>query len=184
MNQAVYDDYQFQAKYTKTIIEKSSKIFMQVAPVLEDLKHNTDFMVMKIGDATMACRIRRHNAIKYLDEFTLRESRPTGAATELQKVMDGFGRYLFYGFAAAEPPGILAYTIGDLDVFREYIRKYHQDEMPGYSQKNGDGTTFRVMKWSYFPDNFIVESEGIERKPHVPIVAKKKEVEYAKLLFD
>src|SRR4030042_5530071 len=66
----------------------------------EDQERNTDLIVLKMEVVRVACRIRKYEyIIKYGDEFTIRSSRPSGAKTELTKILEGWGNYLFYGFS-------------------------------------------------------------------------------------
>ncbi len=106
----------------------------------EDQSQNTDLITMRLpgkppsGDLRIACRIRKHPYLKaYGDEFTLRCSRPRGTETEIDKLLAGWGGYLFYGFADAAQERLAAWLIGDLHVFRRWINGYVQQfgDWPG-----------------------------------------------------
>lgn len=70
------------------------------APFEDDVKRATDLIVITRRDVRFACRVRRHIHLEpYGHQFTIRASRPTGAKTELEKILAGWGDYLIYGFA-------------------------------------------------------------------------------------
>ena len=53
----------------------------------------------------------------YPNEFTIRTVRPSGAQTELGKIIEGWGDYFFYGFADAQESGLFSWALCDLKVF-------------------------------------------------------------------
>ena len=68
-----------------------------------DTQQAADLVVMNARDTTIACRVRRGGyADRYGYEFTIRAKRDTGAKTELEKIIDGFGDWMFYGHAHAD----------------------------------------------------------------------------------
>ncbi len=136
------------------------------ADVAEDTFRNTDLITLRLaGEVRIACRVRQHAYLRlYGDEFTLRCSRPSGAATEIDKLLAGWGDYLFYGFANQDGTALAAWFLGDLDVFRRWVRWYQatRHDWPGELKENLDGSSrfvvFRIA--DVFPD-FIVA-----RSPH------------------
>src|SRR5215831_10674635 len=69
------------------------------APKEEDQKHNTDLIVLRLEAVRIACRVRDWRYLeRYADEFTIRQSRPSGVDSELGKIMFGWGDYILYGF--------------------------------------------------------------------------------------
>ena len=71
-------------------------------PVEEDMRHNTDLIVLRLDAVRVACRVRKYQYyLEYTDEFTVRERRPSGERTELAKIIQGWGDYMLYGFADA-----------------------------------------------------------------------------------
>lgn len=123
----------------------------RVAPEIEDQEHATDFLVLKRQDVRAACRIRRYHAWmwdKRDRDFTLRCWRKTGAKTELEKIIEGWADYLFYGFSTADGSDIHAWAIGDLDCFRKaWAGGYHGQ----YHENKGGTTGFRSFKWLAYP---------------------------------
>lgn len=126
----------------------------------EDTQRNTDlsWIVLKLEPMRIACRVRRHDQFaRYGRQFTIRSRRSSGVPTELDKVISGWGDYIFYGFAAAEEQRIMSWTLGDLGEFRSWrldcLRR--SGEEPGEERANGDGTWFRAYRLSELPDEFV-----------------------------
>ena len=127
----------------------------------EDQLHNTDLVVLKMDSVRVACRIRRNEfLLKYPYEFTIRAGRPSGAKTELAKVIEGWGDYLFYGFADAGENSLAAWFLGDLGVFRGWysdalIRS--NGHPPGRLRFNRDGSSsFHAFELKDMPDSFVI----------------------------
>src|SRR3990167_9164949 len=70
------------------------------APLEEDARRNTDLIVLRLEAVRVGCRVRRAIYLaRYGHEFTIRQDRPSGAQSELEKIVAGWGDYLLYGFA-------------------------------------------------------------------------------------
>ena len=127
------------------------------SPMEEDQKHNTDLMVLCMKPLRIACRVRREEyRMRYPNEFTIRSSRPD-VRTELEKMLEGWGTHLFYGFS--DGVKLTAWTLADLSVFRSWWCDYvaRCGWPPGRYFENADGSSgFKVFEWSELPDNFIV----------------------------
>jgi hypothetical protein len=137
------------------------------APVEEDQRRNTDLIVLKLDTVRVACRLRRHAYLaRYGGEFTIRASRPSGAETELSKMLSGWGDYLFYGFASAEGDRLAAWVLGDLKEFRVWHhRELWSGRKPGQQQQNGDGSSgFHAYRIGDLPDKFVVARYPAVRK--------------------
>jgi len=141
-------------------------------PVEEDAERNTDLMVLRLEAVRIGCRVRTHKYLcGYGDEFTIRTARPSGAKTELAKIIEGWGHYFFYGFANADETCLAQWILGDLNAFRLYFNAYivnNKGELPGDERKNGDSSsTFRSFKYGKIP-NFVVASamEHVTRALH------------------
>ena len=153
------DDFGWQHGYLTTVKQIVGGYLIAEAPIEEDLTHNTDLIVLKLDAVRIACRIRRNQYLeRYADEFTIRSARPSGASTELAKVISGWGQYLFYGFAEVEGPELAAWMLGDLNIFRlHHMRELSCGRMPGTEQHNGDGSsTFRAYRIDEFPNEFVI----------------------------
>lgn len=133
-------------------------------PVEEDQKRNTDLIVLKMDAVRIACRVRDPKYIKYKADFTIRYSRPSGAKTELAKVIEGWGDYIFYGHGDDEHK-LVAWGLGDLKVFRLWYVYYlvkHGGVKPGVLRDNRDkSSTFYAYRWDSLPNNFIVAQNGL-----------------------
>lgn len=134
------------------------------APPEEDMKHNTDLIVLKMDTVRIAVRLRRYkylNQKDYANEFTIRATRPrSGVDTELTKVVSGWGDYNFYGFANADGSALAAWVLGDLKVFRRWFNhRLVKDRgvVPGSSKPNADGSSeFYAFKIGSLPPEFVV----------------------------
>lgn len=136
------------------------------APAEEDMRRNTDLIVLRLEAVRVACRLRRYEyAARYGDEFTIREGRPSGAETELAKMLAGWGDYIFYGFASPDMSGLAAWMLGDLSVFRLWHhRELWVGRKPGNARKNGDGSSsFRSYRIADLPDGFVVARKRATR---------------------
>ena len=70
---------------------------MTVTPDEIDQKQAADLMVLTAGNVKIACRLRRRGYVeKYRYEFTIRALRDSGAETELSKITNGWGDWMFY----------------------------------------------------------------------------------------
>jgi hypothetical protein len=131
------------------------------APPKEDYLHNTDLIVLKLGGGRIACRVRRHKYLaRYGDQFTVRETRPSGLSSELTKIVEGWGDYVLYGFCNEAETDLSQWLLGDLDVFRLWFTRElvrGKGIVPGIQQTNGDGSsTFRAFRVTDLPAAFFV----------------------------
>jgi len=133
-------------------------------PREEDAERNTDLMVLGMTAVRIGCRIRKFEHLaKYGGEFTIRASRPSGAKTEMTKILEGWGDYFFYGFADESESRLVQWTLADMRVFRlqimRWIFKRPAGEMPGLKRENKDQSSdFFAYRWVDFPPNFVVAS--------------------------
>ena len=145
---------------------------ISAAPYEEDAKRNTDLIVLRLEAIRIAVRIRSANYWndakhpEYRDQFTIRAGRPSGVKTELTKIIEGWGDYFFYGFANADYTELLAWTLGNLKVFRLWHATQTAKDhgcVPGQRCENGDGSSFfYAYNIDELPDNFVIAR-------HVPI---------------
>ena len=80
--------------------------------------------------------------------------------SELGKVLEGWGDYLFYGFADADERHLCAWLLGDLYVFRGWFnRKLYREAagvLPGVQCQNGDASSsFLALPVSALPAEFL-----------------------------
>jgi len=137
-------------------------------PAEEDQVRNTDLIVLKMDAVRIACRVRKPDSFRYKDEFTIRYSRPSGVKTELSKVIEGWGDYIFYGHGYIDEDDnykLVAWGLGDLKVFRLWFVNYlvsNKGKLPGILRDNKDKSSkFYAYSWDSLPENFIVAQKGI-----------------------
>ena len=161
-------DWRHDKRWSDRFIPEIKRILgeqlIEVANDTEDQQHNTDLISLRLpGDVRFACRIRKHGYLaNYADEFTLRCSRPSGRDTEIDKLLAGWGDYLFYGFADEAEQALAAWFIGDLNVFREWISWHFPAKgyWPGELKENFDGSS----KFMAFDVNEVRRDFVVARK--------------------
>jgi len=126
---------------------------------VEDKRENTDLITLVLDPVRVACRVRRNSYLRFINEFTVREARPTGAPTELEKILDGYGDLLFYGFCDTAEQALVYWRLLDLDVFRDIY--HHPLGYTGEPHSNTDRSSdFRVFRISMFPASLVVATFG------------------------
>ena len=113
-----------------------------------DRTEAADLVVLKGRDMTLACRVRRPGFLpRYGNEFTIRFKRDSGAKTELQKITEGWGDWMFYGHSNDQQDGFALWWLLDLSAWRAHLIRDNDKDLAkrklkwGY-QPNGDGTHF------------------------------------------
>jgi len=92
-------------------------------------------------------------ADRWPTQFTIRSARDTGARTELAKIVDGFGDWMFYGHAADDAtPALARWMLLDLHAWRAHLIREGQKTGPYVERRirremrsNGDGTHFAAF---------------------------------------
>lgn len=135
-------DFSFQQRFAAHMIEIAQRaVRVEFASWEDDTKHATDLMIMANG-ARIGCRVRRHAAACYSDEFTIRLSRPSGVETEMAKMCAGWGDFGIYGFESEPGSDRLSpWVLYNIHLLREYIA-----DGGGYKEiPNHDGTWFAAF---------------------------------------
>ena len=136
------------------------------APFKEDARHGTDLIVLTLEAKRIAVRLRHADqAARYSEQFTIRSARPSGAETELAKVISGWGDYLFYGFEHPENPFDLGpWLLGDLKVFRLWhSRQLALGRKPWIEKHNTDGSSdFHAYRICDLPSEFIIARKRVD----------------------
>lgn len=149
-------------KFIPQIKRILAKKLVSVGSYEEDSQHNTDLIVLRTDNVRIGCRIRRFQyAEKYHDEFTIRCSRPNNTKTELQKIIEGWGNYFFYGFCNENESDLLCWFLGDLCAFRRWfvVQCTKRGSSPGTSRMNFDKSSkFRIFKLAEMPRDFVIDS--------------------------
>jgi len=131
------------------------EVFIQTSPDVEDMQHNTDLMVLNNRPHRYAVRIRKNRYSKWADQFTIRSGLRSDIPTEFDKIIDGFGDYMFYGIANSERDDLVCYSIIDLDVFRNHLG---DSTVHAQVMENQDETKFLFFSYDQFPEELIVRS--------------------------
>lgn len=123
---------------------------LEVSPLYVDRNQGADLLVLENRNLTIACRVRSSEASsRFCGDFTIRLSRDSGSKTELAKVAEGWGDWLFYGFEASRGSvEVDPWWIIDLDAFRLAVRRGDAVEWGDIS--NFDGTHFRWFRIASF----------------------------------
>lgn len=139
---------------------------LEVSSFEVDTKQAADLIVLQAASVTIACRVRRRGyADKYPNQFTLRYRRDNGAATEYQKICNGFGTWMFYGHAGEKHGVVDSWMLINLNHFRaQLINSESRKQIVFGDMPNGDGTHFRWFDASSFcrtPPVLIATSQGV-----------------------
>ena len=171
-------DKQWSDGFLPEIKRNLGEHLMGEPPVEEDQERNTDLITLWMSPVRIACRIRKPDAWQYRDDFTIRYSRPRGTKTELTKIIEGYGDYIFYGHADEDGHSLRAWGLGNLGALRIWFSRYlatNNGRVPGFSMPNTDNSsTFRVFKWNDIPE-FVVAHSNLpinETAPHSPLAGQ------------
>jgi hypothetical protein len=135
---------------------------IQEAPVEEDRDRNTDLVVLRLNAIRIGCRIRKSEYHKkYPGEITIRAWRPSSNKTELQKIIEGWGDYFFYGFEDCCGNYVEHWVLGNLNAFRAFhsrclAERNYKWRMLGNSDKS---STFLAVNYEIIP-GFVVATGG------------------------
>ena len=130
-------------------------------PVEEDAERNTDLMVLKMDAVRIGCRVRKYEYLaRYGNEFTIRAGRPSGAKTELTKIIEGWGDYFLYGFCDEREERLCQWFLGDMKVFRLWFNRQlagNKGRRPGSGKSNNDGSSsFLAFAIPDLPNSFVI----------------------------
>ena len=100
MRDDVRRDFNYSARFVDHAMDILGRVLQRgrVATEREDLKQATDFVLMPFNGGAAALRVRRHWARLYAGEITIRAHRPSGTETEVDKILEGHGDYMVYGW--------------------------------------------------------------------------------------
>lgn len=155
------EDKKWSDKFLTEIKRILGEHLISEPPIEEDMQHNTDLIVLRLDAVRIACRIRTNEYLaRYPNDITIRSDRPSGVKTELTKIIEGWGDYLFYGFADKSDTKLAAWKIISLNDFRLWfnreIVKLDKGELPGTEQCNYDRSSkFRAFDTSKMPKEVV-----------------------------
>ena len=148
------------------------ELLIREADAAEDALRNTDLLTLAFqGQLRIACRIRRHRYLQdHPNEFTVRCFLRSGRQTEFDKLLQGWGDLLFYGFANETETGLARWFVGDLAIFRRWLWTHYErhGQWPGIVHQNTDGSSrFRVFSVCDVDPQFVLaHSRPTERHHH------------------
>lgn len=154
-------DRQWSDAYLPAVRQIIGPMLLIPAPMERDVSEATDLIVLKARDMTIGVRIRREGyGARYPGQFTIRAKRDNGMKTELRKIIEGWGDWLFYGHASG-PEAVNPWVLVDLHMLRALFignPKYlHEpDDVSSGNKYNGDGTHFMWFDINHLPKEIIV----------------------------
>ena len=146
---------------------------METSSLTQDMMQATDLIILKARDFRVACRIRRPGFLKYANEFTIRSFVPSGVHTELAKIVDGFGDWMFYGHSDQTETRIERWMLIDLSAWRAHMIRRNKKQLVITIHDNSDGTKFHAFDVSSFPvcpSILIASSHTIPNQPNSGLI--------------
>jgi len=155
------DDKRWSDRFLNEIKSLIGLHIISEPPIEEDAERNTDLMVLDMQSVRIACRVRRfcyYQNQQYRNEITIRIGRPSGVKTELRKIIEGWGDYMFYGFSNESETALLQWVIIDLKALRGWIfdQIINNGNPPWVVQNNKDNSScFLVINLINMPQDVI-----------------------------
>jgi len=116
---------------------------LEAAPDPLDMLQATDLLMLDARDMRIAARVRRPGyASRYPHQITIRSGVPSGAETELSKIVNGKGDWLFYGHSNADQTAVESWYLIDLNAFRAGLIRCGSKGLHWGTKCNPDGTRF------------------------------------------
>lgn len=127
---------------------------IEAAPDPYDHFRATDLMMLEARDMRVAARVRRPGyAQRYPYQFTIRSQVSSGAQTELSKIVNGNGDWMFYGHSNAAQTGLESWKLIDLRAFRAGLIRKGSSGLSWGKKSNADGTQFTWFDVRSFPSD-------------------------------
>lgn len=136
---------------------------LEAAPDALDMTQATDLLMLDARDKRIAARVRRPGYCdRYPHQFTIRSRLPSGAETELSKIVNGKGDWMFYGHSNAAQTAVESWYLIDLNAFRAALIRYGSRGLHWGTKSNPDGTRFTWFDIRSFPAEppLVVASSG------------------------
>ncbi len=127
---------------------------LETAPDPLDHFQATDLLMLDARDMRIAARVRRPGyAQRYPHQFTIRSKVASGAETELSKIVNGKGDWMFYGHSNITQNGVGHWWLIDLRAFRAALIRHANNgsSISMGDQSNPDGTWFKWFDIRSFP---------------------------------
>lgn len=164
--------YQDQRIWSDTFIPQIKRIvgpqLMSVTPAEIDCKQAADLWVFTARDMRIAARVRRNEYLKWKYQFTIRAKLDSGFETELSKIVNGWGDWMFYAFADEEARQFACWWLIDLHAFRAALIREAMNgaKIIAENRSNSDGTHFKAFDLRSFPEAppiLVSASENLPR---------------------
>jgi hypothetical protein len=140
-------------RFTPTIKQIVGPYLLTTTPEEIDCTQAADLMIFTAHGCMIAARVRTPGYIgRYLYDVTLRSRCESGARTELQKIVDGFADWFFYGHSDDAETGFAAWWLINMKAIRAALIR----RPPGFKmgeKRNGDGSCFMHCDLRTFPDH-------------------------------
>lgn len=155
------EQFAWQDQKIEQVASILGKTFFIRSSFKQDVEEATDLIVLESANAKYAVRLRKYDVYgdKYINEFTIRNKTKYGNKTEIHKILNGFGDYMFYGWYDDISNKIKYWSILDLNIFRIEINELIIDATPNI--KNKDGTGFFSFNFNSFTNNLIYKTNRI-----------------------
>lgn len=159
VSRSVARDWTWSDRFVPHVQVILASLLSPAAPLSQDREEATDFLVFQTSSARVACRVRRWPGEKWFEvnrnEITIRAVRGNGVETELDKILSGFGDFLFYAIANQTENDFASWTLCNLSVFRDLV--HHTERIPGHLKWNRDGSSaFLIIPLAEMPSSFVV----------------------------
>lgn len=168
-------NYMMSQQYMPEVRRIVGPFLLQTATWEQDVKEASDLVVMQSGAHRIAVRVRNAKfSDSYPHEFTIRSGTVSGNKTELQKIEDGMGDWLFYGYAHATRNEFVRWMIINLDSFRAHLIRRPYLGPLGKEVFNKDGSRFYaydVRNFSMTPKILIASSHPHEHQGLINMAA-------------
>ncbi len=181
------EDRKWSDRYIPRIKQIVGPLLLQESSYEVDTKQAADLIVITAKNVTIACRVRRPGYDRYRNEFTIRSARDTGTETELSKITNGWGDWMFYAHAQdGAVTDFSCWHLIDLSAWRAAMIRHKlggsSSLKMGHKSNNGDGTHFAWFDLTTFPPNppiLIASSHPIEKSKFVPVERPVEQLQIA-----
>lgn len=167
MASSYLENREWSDKFIPAIKQIVGPRLLSVTPDEIDCKQAADLMVFTARDMKIAARVRRPGfSQRYPFEVTIRAKLDSGVETELSKIVNGWGDWMFYGHSNEEQKHFELWWLIDLDAFRAALIRDKGSLLFG-DKPNGDGTYFKWFDLRSFPEHPPILIAGSDYLPRL-----------------
>lgn len=139
------ENFQWSQRFLPAVRGIVGPFLLHQASWTQDVKEASDLVVFECGAHRIAVRVRSYGwADRAPHEFTVRSRSQYGSKTELHKIEEGMGDWLFYGHAHQAKTEFVRWMIVNLASFRAHLIRQHQHRIVPREFQNLDGSRFHV----------------------------------------